>query len=102
MRILDTHWPTAVAQPGNNSNYLKLFKGSNCLGNIIEVVANVMLFLLYCSLWHNYHSGCNVYNHLYLKKEKRKHSNLHLRHLCSKHLICSLFRLIGVLETRHI
>lgn len=70
MRILDTHWPTAVVQPSNNSNHLKLFKGSNCLGNIIEVVADVMLFLFYSSLWHNYRSGCNVYNHLNLEKKE--------------------------------
>lgn len=56
MRTMGTHWPTAVVQLSNNSNHLKLFKGGNCLGNIIEVVADVMLFLFYCSLWRNYHS----------------------------------------------
>lgn len=47
MGTMGTHWPTAVVQFSNNSNYLKLLKGGNCLGNIIEVAANNVLVLLF-------------------------------------------------------
>lgn len=70
------------------------------MGNIIEAVANAMLFLFYCSLWRKLPLfGCNVYNHLILRKRKKKHSYLHLRHLPFKHQIYGLFKLMAVIET---
>lgn len=45
MGTMGTHWPTAVVQFSNNSNYFKLLKGSNCLDNIIKVAANVLVLL---------------------------------------------------------
>lgn len=99
MGTMGTHWPTAVVQFSNNSNYLKLLKGGNCLGNIIEVAENVVLVLLFSMAQLPL---CKVYNHLNLRKKKLP-SYLHLRHIpkkkCFKHFIFSLFKLIVSIET---
>lgn len=50
MWTVDVHYPKAVVQQSNNSNYHKPFEGGNCLSEIIEAVENAVFFIALCGV----------------------------------------------------